>query len=195
MKTKFNKGPLLVVILLILLILFFLRLNSSIVGKATAGTNITILSISSLNFTVNSINFGSGSVYYDSSNATIDTKGNVSGGNWSATTDGFVVENIGNTNLKVYLGSGKTALEFLGGTSPGYFFMISDEEIGSCVEKTDAFQAWTAVNTTGSGTEICSSMNFSGESDTIRIDIKLAIPSDALIGERTDIFTVTGVGL
>lgn len=162
-------------------------------GNAVGNLNVTIYSLASINFTMDFINFGSGSVYLNSSSASIDTRGNVTGGNWTPISQGFIVENIGNTNLSVFLKSGKNAVDFLGGTSPGYYYMFNNSEANSCTQPSIIIGNWFAVNTTGYGDKICNNMQYSDSNDSIRIDLKLVIPSDAMRGSREDVFTVTGV--
>lgn len=178
---------------LIFLFLLFkpLSFNANVVG----GLNVTIISLASLNFTINYLDFGTGSVNFGSDNATIDTLGNVIDGNWTPSYEGFVIENMGNTNLGVFLKSARSASEFLGGTNPGYYYMITNQEAESCSEEMMPFNSWITVNNSGYGDKVCSNMSYSDTKDSLRLDIRLIIPSDALSGLRTDTFTATGISL
>jgi len=176
--------------LLIFILVFAIHLNST--GKVVGSVNVTIYTLASLNFTIKSVDFGLGSVYRNSSSAVIDTTGNVVGGNWTPINNGFIVENIGNTNLSVFLKSGKNAVEFLGGTSPGYYYMFNNFEANSCTENATAMNSWFALNNSGLGDELCENMQYGQDEDSIRIDLRLIVPADAIRGEREDILTVTG---
>ncbi len=182
--------------LVIILSLFNFNLESTgyIVNISdSAVINITIRQRVNINFTLDRINFGRGSIDAGKQNATIDTLGNVTDGNWSQITSGFRIENLGNTNITLYLKSNKNAFEFLGGTNPDYEYMITNEELGSCIPQNINLSQWYGVNTTGDGTEICNVFSFLGDLDTVNIDLKLVIPSDAGDGSHSDIFTATGI--
>lgn len=176
------------------ILIFFSLFNIFFVfsGKATDSgiLNITISTSVRLNFTTDFVDFGSGAVDLGKQNATIDTMGNVVNGNWTAPTSGFIVENLGNSNLSLSLKSGKTASGFLGGTSPDYDFNVTNSEAGSCINSTgfDLGQ-WYNVNTTDPGTSICSFLFYNDSKDEIRIDLRLVVPSDANTGQQTDTFT------
>jgi len=194
----FSSKYFIITLVFLLFLIFGLGNNSMTLftGKVTqSALNITISSTASINFSVNSIYFGPGSVDVGKNKATIDTLGNVIDGNWSSISGGFILNNIGNSNLGLYIKSGKTASEFIGGTNPEYYYMVRNEETNSCLDETVTFNSWIAVNTSGYGDKICSLMGYDNNNDSIRIDIKLAIPSDALQGEREDIFTATGISL
>ena len=182
--------------LIIILSLFNFSFNftgHSINISDSAIINITIRQRVNINFTLDRISFGEGSIDTGKQNATIDTLGNVIDGNWTPVTSGFRIENLGNTNITLYLKSNKNALEFLGGTNPDYEYMITDEEPGSCTPIKINLGQWYDVNITGDGTEICNFFLFSENSDTVNIDLKLVIPSDAKDGSHLDTFTATGV--
>ena len=180
-------------IILIVILTIFVLSNLNLNGRAVGYVNITIIHISSLNFTLNSVDFGAGSVYLNSSNATIDTTGIVIGGNWTQTNEGFIIENLGNTNLSVFLKSEKNATEFLGGTNPEYYYMFNNFEPNSCTENASAMNSWLPLNNTGYGDKICTNMQYIDSNDTIRLDLRLVIPSDAIRGSRFDVLTVTGI--
>ena len=182
-------------ILIIALSLF--SLGMSFTGRATDSgiVNITIANTVSINFTIDSINFGSGSVNLGSNSATIDTLGNVVSGNWTPVRPGFVLENIGNTNVTLDLKSGKNAEQFLGGTNSGYFYRVTNNKTGSCVQGDIVLGTWNNVNIAGDGDLVCDSFGFALNANAINIDIKLVIPSDARIGVQSDIFTATGTAI
>lgn len=179
------------------LILFMVVIGVSypITGKVVSVVNVTIMSLSSLNFTINSVDFGSGSVYLNSSSASIDTIGNVIGGNWTPVSQGFIVENMGNTNLSVFLKSEKNAAEFLGGTNPGYYYMINNFEMNSCTQTSIMMGSWISVNKVGYGDNICNNIQYADLNDSIRVDLRLVVPSDAIRGSRSDVLTITGINI
>jgi hypothetical protein len=184
-------------IIIFILFSFFLVAfyHFSHTGKVIGEVNITIVTITSLNFTTNYVNFGPGSVFLNSSYAIIDTKGNVINGNWTSVNQGLIVENIGNTNLTVFLKSDNNARDFIGGTSPQYKYSISNSELNSCQDSKLIFDEWVSFNSSGYGDQICDNFGFSDLNDSMRIDLELTIPSDSLRGERSDIITVTGVAV
>jgi hypothetical protein len=195
---EINLSNLIGYLAIIVIIISLLSLGMQLTGKVTDSTsriNITISAVASINFSINNINFGSGSVNVGSNNATIDTLGNVVNGNWTPVAQGFILENIGNKNFTLNLKTGKTAAGFLGGTNPSYQYNVTNFEAGSCTEAGIALGVWTNVNTTGDGDLICNPFRFSEGSNSINIDLKLVIPSDARVGSSSDIFTATGTAI
>ena len=157
----------------------------------TGTVNLTVITTASINFTTDNINFGVGRVDAGAPNATLVTTGrNNTGGNWTNVTQGFVLENIGNLNVTISLSTGKNAATFLGGTNPRYQFNVTNVEIGSCINRSGYnLGQWYDANTTSPGTYICSNFSFSDVRDTIRIDVRLVVPSDSLTGDLGDIVT------
>src|SRR3989344_5539143 len=97
----------------------------SLTGYATSTgwMNLSVDTTTSINFTTTSINWSSGSVIPGQVNATLYTAGGVvSGGNWTVVSNGLVIVNIGNTNVSLVIGAGKSAADFIGGSSPGYYW-------------------------------------------------------------------------
>jgi len=178
------------------IILCFFYLGFKITGHATsedtAIVNVTITSTTAINFTTDFINFGSGAVNTGASSATLDTEGTVTGGTWTPINTNFTLENIGNTPVSLTLKVGKTAAEYLGGTSPSYQFKFSNSEATSCTNAS-ATGVWTATATTD--INLCSLFNSADNNDTINIGVRLVIPSDSLTGTQTDTFTATGTTL
>jgi len=166
-------------------------------GFATGTVNLTVESAASINFTTDEINWGSGRVNTGVDNATLSTAGganNITNGNWTGNTAGFVIENIGNENVTLEIATGKTAATFISGTAgggPSYRFNVSDNtEDGSC-EYNVTEGDWNVVNTTSPGTLVCRPLYAADATDVVRIDVEVVIPSDSLIGELTDTFTAT----
>lgn len=188
-----KKKYFIIMVIFLFLLLAFYSFNYT--GNVISEVNVTIITLASLNFTSNYINFGPGSVFLNSSYAVIDTKGNVINGNWTPVNQGLVVENIGNTNLTVFLKSDSNVRDFIGGTSPQYKYSISNFELNSCQDSVLLFNEWISFNSSGYGDQICDNFGFSDPNDSMRIDLELTIPSDSLRGERSDIITVTGVAV
>lgn len=163
-------------------------------GKAisTSILNVTIEKNAKINFSVDKIDFGPGAIDIGKSSATLDTLGNVINGNWTPVTQGFVIENIGNVNLSLTLKTGKNASEFLGGANPTYQYNVTNIEESSCNPGSIVLAEWNNVNTTGDGTRICSLFQYRQNNNSVRVDLKLVIPADALSGVKSDIFTATG---
>ena len=168
-------------------------------SSSTGTVNLTVESSASINFTTNNINFGSGRVDQGAQNATLITtgSGSVLNGNWTVVSHGFVLENIGNVNVSLNLTTGKTATTFIGGTSPLY-------QLNVTANGTAAASA-TCSNGTGSADPnlgvwrdalgatpltLCTVFSFIDGADKLRIDLKLAIPSDSLTGALGDVITV-----
>ena len=190
-----------IALLIVSLAVFFVNVDKffRITGKATStGTaNLTIESITNINFTTNNINWGSGAVTAGQANATLDTaKGanNVTRGNWTGNTAGLVVENIGNQNVTLLIKAGLNAATLLGGTNPSYMFNFSNPEANSCTfnSSTTAGTYYTANNT---DRQVCDTFDINQNSDTLRIDMQLVIPSNSKTGAIGDIITVTATAV
>jgi hypothetical protein len=168
-------------------------IGNVITGYAsTSGSiNLTVSNYTIINFTTSTINWGSGQVDGNASYAILDTAvGNVTDGNWTAVSNGFVVENIGNVDVIFNLSFGKTASSFLGGTSPEYKYNVTNLEASSCTAASGfTLGDWNEVSS--GQIAICSNLSFNPSSDLIRIDFKLQIPSDSYINTRGDTMTAT----
>jgi len=177
------------------------NLTTKISGLAssTGEANLTVVSSANINFTTASINWGTGEVSTGSDYAILNTAaGTVTGGNWTAVNGGFIVENIGNVNITLDLQAGKTAAQFLGGTSPGYMWNVSSSESGSCVNMTylepyvgNVSGFGVFADTSTSVTRICDFFDFIDSRDTIEIDLNLSVPVNSLKGALSDVITAT----
>jgi hypothetical protein len=175
--------------------------RNKLTGFATdTGTvNLSVESTVAINFTTDIINWGSGQVNAGQANATLNTAGgatNVTNGNWTGNTAGFILRNIGNKNATVNLSFGTDAAGLLGGTSPKYEFNVTDQAgFTSCFNSTGGtgnlgyLGLFQTANTTVS--VICSSFPYTDTNDTLRIDIKVIIPSDSKTGALSDTITAT----
>jgi hypothetical protein len=177
-----------------------------VAGNQTTGiVNLTIQASVAINFTVDLIEWGTGRVDTGSNNATLDTSRNstykVLNGNWSwlnvnngNRTEGFILENIGNSNVSLWLATSKNATQFIGGNNPGYQFNITNNESNSCTNSSGVnLGDYYDVNTTGIGTRVCSNLGPGDTQDAIRLDVKLRIPSGSQTGTLTDTITATAI--
>jgi hypothetical protein len=173
--------------------------NTWLTGFATqAGdVNLTVEAAALINFTIDSIDWGSGQVDAGQDIATLNTccGGSVVDGNWTTVSDGFQVRNIGNVNLTLNLRTGLDAAGFIGGAAGGgpvYQYNVTNVKAGSCTAPgTFTLGTFNNVNTTSPGTLVCDNFQFADASDTIRIDIRLVVPSDSRTGALSDTMTAT----
>jgi len=181
---------------IVITVISLLVIGTKLTGYATnAVVNVSIEQRAYINFTFDEINFGPGNIDSGESNATIDTLGNVINGNWTPVSNGFTIENLGNVNVSLDLKTDKNATDFLGGQNPRYQYNISNLESGSCSLGLISLGEWYEVNKTGDGTRICNLFQYTDSRDTIRIDVRLVIPSDASVGIKSDTFTATGTAV
>ena len=161
---------------------------------STGWMNLSVDATTSVNFSTASINWSTGAVTPGQVNATLYTAGGViSGGNWTANSAGLVLINIGNTNVSLVFGVGKSATSFIGGSSSGYYWNFSNIEAGSCTNGTDHGQG-TLWNTNTSAT-ICSTFDANDNLDSMRIDIEVVIPNNAAAGSKGDVLTATATAI
>ena len=172
-------------------------------GVSTGTINLTIESTVSVNFTTNNINWSSGTVTeggvkYATLNTSVHGPGNVTNGNWTGNDKGLVIENTGNVNVSLQFAFGTNAGGLLGGSADNrsYLFNVSNNESGSCTAANGSTEAgylnlssWLTVNT--SGTSFCPIFQYLDDNDTIRIDIALVIPSNAIPRSTNDTITAT----
>lgn len=169
---------------------------------ATGTANLSVEAAAIINFTVYEINWSSGRVNTGSPNATLDTAvGTVTGGNWTANSRGLILINQGNTNVSLQLASGKTAATFVGGTNPVYQWNVSVQfgNQSACLNATNKTGAtaghlynmsvFTGVST--SAFLVCDKFQYHPDNNTIRIDIRLQVPSNSLTGSLSDTLTAT----
>lgn len=173
-----------------LIVISGVMITGNVINSSEGFVNISLESSIAINFTIDLIDFGPGSVYLNSSYATIDTKGNVQGGNWNPIDEGFLLENIGNTNVSIDLSFEKIAQEYLGGTNPEYYFMFNNLEENSCLDFGMGYKEWVKVNNSEK-IRICNNFQFVDLNDSLRIDLRLVIPSDSIMGQRTNSITAT----
>lgn len=176
-------------------------LKNKLTGFAAgSGTiNLSIESVVTINFTTDIINWSSGMVAAGNQNATLCTSwynlSNVSNGNWTGNTAGLIIENIGNNNVSLNISAGKDAAELLGGTSPLYQLNFTNVEPNSCLNFTGGTDQLTYLGSfqTANTTQriFCGKLSPADGSDSLRIDVKLVIPSNSKVGTLSDTITAT----
>jgi len=157
-------------------------------GHATStGTiNVTITENVLANLTSSNVNWGTGAITGENSNATIDTLGNISRGNWSALSSGLVIKNEGNVALVLDFQSNKNATNFIGGTSSSFKYMITNVDSGACTPP-DGFVLGTFYETNTSTIQICDSF---APNESVRMDFELTIPSNSNLGILSSTITI-----
>ncbi|MDP1694554.1 MAG: hypothetical protein Q8L34_03360 [Candidatus Woesearchaeota archaeon] len=186
----------------IILILERLGAPGFLTGLATFDTgvvNVTISATTDINFIEPAnVDFGSGTLV-SSSVAGVNTSLNTSDPAWGgganpstfAEPGPFTVRNDGNTEVNLSVNSSNTAATFIGGTSPGYYFVPSPTGTGrdGCGgDDGNNITAWNSTLTAFSSTAvtICENLTFSDNGDEINISIFIDIPYDATTGLKTD---------
>jgi len=164
-------------------------------GTDTGTVNLSVTSIVDINFTTKIVNWGSGRVNTGKTVAYLDSyTPAVTDGNWTnfGSPTALVLENIGSINCTLNFTAGKTAAQFIGGTSPVYQWMFNVSESGSCIGGTtkDVFAA-TTTNTLP--TIICDTFRFETGNDEIKVYFNLTVPEDSLKGDLGDIITATAI--
>ncbi|MCK5026366.1 MAG: hypothetical protein KAS15_07240 [Nanoarchaeota archaeon] len=146
----------------------------------TAQFNIT--SVVSIAITDSMIDFGAGSVGAGNASCVIDSDGAVGTGDWSPTSDAFIVENDGNVAINITVNASNVAADFIGGTGPAYKWITdAGEGDGSCTaESIDSY-----AEATTSTQMFCGNLGFASAADSVGMDLQLTIPSDATPGQKT----------
>lgn len=160
----------------------------------TGKVNVTIDTSAALNFTVDYLDFGNGTVDGGYPGAYLYTNGTSTiHGNWIPISDNLTLENIGNTNLTLWIYANGDANSFLGGTNPEFKYAVTEDEAGSCngaVNRAVGQGAYYDINT--SNFTICTQFPFDNSKDELALDFMLYIPDDSYIGER--LATIVAVG-
>ena len=173
-------------------------------GRAATSTgeaNLTVETITSINFTTRAINFGSGRVNDGSASAYLDVNaGTVVRGNWTAVAGALSIQNIGNLNVSLNLSVTKTAATFIGGTSPVYQWNVTNSEASSCVNLSGGsgnnlshLGVYYNPNTTSANW--CPLFQFIDSKDQMNISFNLTVPSDSITGALGDVVTATALAL
>jgi hypothetical protein len=175
-----------------------------------ANVTVEIQSNIEINFTNSEINWGAGSLDGGEVNATLSTARGAAGvdrGTWSNVEDGFVLVNIGTSNVSLELASNETNASFIGGLlgeGPQFFWNVSncfdlpgassdcvgpatlsvplpdDDSRRACGAPSQgiSFGENLDVNNTGTGSLVCDQFGYEPAGNELRIDILLTIPAD-----------------
>ncbi|MBI2632331.1 hypothetical protein HYW75_04980 [Candidatus Pacearchaeota archaeon] len=174
---------------------------------ATGTANLSVESAATINFTVYEINWSSGRVNTGDPNATLDTSaGTVVRGNWTANSRGLILINQGNTNVSLQINTGKTAATFIGGTNPVYQWNVSAQfgNQSACLNATNGTTIDSGAHTfnlsvfTGVSTSaflVCDKFQYHPQNNTIRIDIRIQVPSNSFTGSLNDLITATATAI
>jgi hypothetical protein len=171
-----------------------LRLTGNAID--TGIINVTVEASANINFTSDKIDFGSGRVNLGSSNAALESNDTAAtNGNWSwGSAEYLVLENIGNVNITVELKTNSNSTTMIGGTNPQYLFKFENVEAGSMIGGGLTQNVWSDANISSPGT-LLGNLSFADDKDTIRIAVRLVIPSDSKTGTLTDTVTATGTAV
>ena len=200
-KEDIKKHVKVIVYIMAFLFLGFLWVNAGFIsnyvgemtGRATGTVNLSVQPRTnySLPAAYDTINWSYGRVTEGESYAILaTTNGTVENGNWTAVSNGFIIENDGNVDLQLDISFGKTATNFLGGTSPEYKYNITTNESSSCTAAGGfTLGAWNEV---AAGTiNVCTNFSFDDEVDEVRVDFLLRIPNDSYIDTRGDSLSIS----
>ena len=209
--------------------------NKALVGKGIGGlpgitgfalipngtAQLTVATTSSIKYTSATVDFGSGNVntsgsYTNCSLLTVLVDGQYMRGceSFTTVTNGFTVENDGNTNLSVTLYSNISGVTFIGSSGAFFGWNVSLNESNSCYNVTGSpdmgiYPNTTADcgsgNTTSAGTcgaifenvsvnpkTICPRLRYEDFNDALNIDINVTVPFDAPAGAKYAKLIITG---
>jgi len=157
--------------------------------------NLTIQSFLTVNFTTQMIDWGNGVVADGFGNATLDSSnGTITNWNGTANSVGLILRNDGNVNALINLTASNNASTFIGGSDfegPLYEIKTSSNETGSCVS--GLASTYYTANT--SSMPSCGNLTFITSNDTLRIDVRIRIPSDSLPGAKGSTITATATAI
>ena len=111
------------------------------------------------------------------------------------------IEDDGNTNLTLSIGSNADAASLIGGTGPWFKFQATNNESGSCPLALTYPSNWTDVVLASPFYYICNTsaggggLSFLDTQDSMNININISIPYNSLIGLRQATLTVTGTAI
>ena len=160
----------------------FSNFNNLFTGFATENGTVnvsigtsTLINITSANGTAgSSLNWGGGTIT-DPDYAFLVSNGTVPGGQWPIIDEGFIIQNIGNTNVNLSVYSTDDAASFIGKANAWFQYNLTNYETGSC---SGLVNEGVFTNFTTSEVNVCQNFLY-GDADTLRMDILLKIPSDA----------------
>jgi len=161
---------------------------------------LEITALVQVNFTTDTINWGSGTVATGTDFCVLNSYDASIGANctdFTPQTAGLVLENIGNRNVTLNITMEKDAPTFITGSSPVCKWNVSNLEPSSCPGMALTPGAWQTCATTA--LIVCNSTDggflAKDESDTLKFDVLVQIPSDALPGAKTNVMTATAAAI
>lgn len=163
----------------------------------TGTANLSITGVAQVNFTTYVINWGSGYVNASELSCELNTNGINNCTDFTTVSTGLILENIGNVNVTLNLSSDKNAASFIGGSdvTPIYEWNVSNNEAGSCVNGTGFVKTEITTYTTVTTTPQLACEQFGYDTlDTLEIDLKVVIPSDAA-GTKGSVITATATAI
>lgn len=179
-------------------------------GLTTRGSvNLTITAAININFTQDRVNFGSGYVTLGSAACYLETS--TANNGCTSFTDGasvlpLLLENQGNSNVKLNLSNLNDSSSLIGGSNPGYAWKWNDPkndaDNDTCVQAAptniraeDIFlNISNSAERLNASSMLCSMFNASDLSDVINISFKLLVPSNAPAETgKFDTWTATAV--
>ena len=188
------------------------KLGFSITGMAVnTSTGVAQLYVGTLTELTNqypTIDWGSGFVNGSFTNCTMDSEGNLIGCiAFTAQTSGFLLENTGNTDMSVNYSSTKNATDFINGTNPSFQLKVSPNSVEQQSGETSTLDTtascgnvWTPstyTEVTTGGSYLCGNattypLESEGDRDAAVVDIKVRVPEDSPVGQKTVTITFTG---
>ena len=167
-------------------------------NTSTGTINVTVVANTAINFSVNNINWSSGFHPPNTDFVILSTSNGSNGTNWRTVTQGFVLDNLGTVNVTLFVKTEKNATQFIGGSlggGPVYQYNVTNLDAGAC-GNTTGFNLGVfrdVNNTVGTlGDKVCGGAGSLGPGfffngvpglggqNSIRIDVLLRIPSDAI---------------
>ena len=150
----------------------------------------TSIEIISANGTVgNALDWGNGTVTTGAPYALLASNGTIVNGSWPVISEGFIINNTGNTNVNLTIQCDKNADSFIGGNDPEFKFNVSNNLEDSCVTAGGTYTLGEYTDFLTSAVPVCDNFTYTSGSDQLRMDVWIKIPSDALGSE--DVATVT----
>jgi hypothetical protein len=142
-------------------------------GDNQASIDADLIDLVECVLTEDLVNFGNVSL-----GESYDTLGNLFGK--------FLLKNNGTVKVDVDIKSGKNATEFLLGTSPLFQFQSSCVAVGCGTGNVGSWLDFDKSNQT-----IMNSLEINMSKDTLRTDLKIAVPVDEPAGTKSDVLTFT----
>ncbi|MFA5888033.1 MAG: hypothetical protein WC852_04975 [Candidatus Nanoarchaeia archaeon] len=165
--------------------------------------NLSIQTSIQINFTDDSANFGTGYICPGCTEpvtlATDGTNDTTCNCGWNI-PNGFLLENQGNTYVRVNLTNLRSSDTFIGGTNPGYAWKWANFSDATCTgaNPQNLTGNITYSNLTAAiadpGLVLCEKFNFTSGNNRINISFKISIPTTAMGTGKNDTWTAKAVG-